>query len=355
MASGTMSGSGTLGDPYLVEDALDLKAIESYGYDKYYEQTQDITLGVFEPIGYGTTTTKTDFTGDYDGAGFSIKNGSITVTSGNYHNGIFAYLSGAVVKNIVIDNVDVICSINGGIVCGTMVISSQVLDITIKNSSLIIIGSPTNIANIGLITGYCADSIIDGVTVESTSIYTEKLRVGGIVGDLDGASTVRNCTLDALCSITGATAIAQSIGGIAGYQHNVSALVEKCLNEADISSPLGVDMGGIVGFSLSGTISNCHNKGELTGNTEVGGILGYVSGSSVAVRYCLNEGNINATALAGGILGGTGASGSIQYNYALNTSITRTSGVLVTFGRISGTTTGTYTSNYALDTMTMNT
>lgn len=355
MASGTMSGSGTLGDPYLVEDALDLKAIESYGYDKYYEQTQDITLGVFEPIGYGTTTTKTDFTGDYDGAGFSIKNGSITVTSGNYHNGIFAYLSGAVVKNIVIDNVDVICSIYGGIVCGSMVVSSQVSNITIKNSTLTLVGSPLNVANMGGITGYCDDSIIDGVTVESTSISAEKLRFGGIVGDLDGTSIVRNCILDENSSITSTTNLSGSVGGIVGYQHDVNALVEKCLNEASVSSPLGNNIGGIVGFCTTGTILNCHNKGEITGSSAAAGILAYVGGTSVAVRYCLNEGNINATALAGGIIGNTGAAGSIQYNYALNTTITRTSGVLVTFGRISGTTTGTYTSNYALDTMTMNT
>ena len=120
MAGGTMTGAGTLGDPYLVEDATDLKAIETYGYSAYYRQANDFTLGTFEPVGYASGAgTGTAFTGEYAGNDKTISNGTISYGSDSYI-GIFAYIdTGGTVKDLIVQNVDVDGNLYvGGIVGG---------------------------------------------------------------------------------------------------------------------------------------------------------------------------------------------------------------------------------------------
>lgn len=353
MAGGTMSGSGTVGDPYQVEDATDLKAIETYGYDKYYIQMNDITLGVFVAVGHTAGTGKTDFTGFYDGDGFSIKDGSVTVTSGDYYNGIFAYINGGEVSNVILDNIDGTYSLYGGTLAGGL--SSATIDeITVKNLTVELIGSPSANADLGGLAGWSDDSNITNITIENVQVTAAKHYLGICLGEAIGTTQVIGVTTDSNCSVIG-TSTASSIGGIIGRVNEVNVDVEKCLNEGTVSNATGNIIGGIVGNLSYGDVRNCHNKGSITGGLSVGGITGASGSNTSTIRYCLNEGNIVAVSNGGGISGIANSSVTIQYNYSLNATITRSSGVLTAFGRITGTSSGTISDNYALDTMTMNT
>jgi hypothetical protein len=353
MASGTMSGSGTIADPYLVEDALDLKAIESYGYDKYYEQTQDITLGTFEPIGFIALTTTNTFTGTYDGKGFSIKNGSITVTVNDYYSGIFANISGATIKDIVIDTVVLTGSVYSGLIAGKAT-NSTISDITLIDCTVSNAGGGFTTIYMGGVVGALDDVIVDGITIENITISTNAGRVGAVAGDMEDVSEIRNVQVDSDSTISATTTLGSYIGGIVGYKQDNTCLVEKCLNEATITSQ-GTYTGGIAGHNYKGSILNCHNKGSVTGVNLVGGITGHGGEAVSSVDYCLNEGNVAGRASVGGIIGSASSNTRVRYCYALNTTVTRTTDVATSFGRISGVTLGVYTSNYALDTMTMNT
>lgn len=59
-----------------------------------------------------------------------------------------------------------------------------------------------------------------------------------------------------------------------------------------------MSIGGIVGEVYRSTIENCYNTGDISGNSDVGGIIG-VSGSSpeepLQVKNCYNIGNITST------------------------------------------------------------
>jgi hypothetical protein len=353
MASGTMSGSGTIGDPYLVEDALDLKAIESYGYDKYYEQTQDITLGTFIPIGFIAGTTTNTFTGTYDGKGFSIKNGSITVSVGDYYSGIFADISGATIKDLVVDTVVLTGGVFSGLIAGKIT-NSTISDITLIDCTVSNAGSGFSALYMGGVVGSLDVSTVDGITIENITIGTNGGRVAAVAGYMESVSVIRNAQVDSDSTITATTSYGIHIGGIVGYKADIACLVEKCLNEATITSQ-ATYTGGIAGYNYKGSIINCHNKGSITGVNLVGGITGHGGEATSSVDYCLNEGNVAGSASVGGIIGSASSATKVRYCYALNTTVTRASGVLTSFGRISGVALGTYTSNYALDTMTMNT
>ena len=68
-----MTGSGTIGDPYIISSKADLQAIDS-DMTAYYELANDIDCAHA-----WTTLSSDDFTGHLDGKGFKITHISASV------------------------------------------------------------------------------------------------------------------------------------------------------------------------------------------------------------------------------------------------------------------------------------
>lgn len=360
MAGGTMSGSGTALDPYQVEDALDLKAIESYGYGNNYLQVNDFTLGTFTAVGHVAGTSYTDFTGVYDGGGYTIRDGDITVSSGDYYNGIFARVNGgsAEVKNLVLDNVDGTFSRYGGLITGEAYFS-DITNITIKNCTITWDGIGYYI---GALVGQAYSNDIDNIFIQNVHMYSADYSVNelGFIAGHGYRPIITNCRVNNKSSIA-CLADGSDIGGIIGVLDHLGD-VEKCLNQATIHGSTNV--GGIVGEMTYTTtnipdINDCHNKGDISafsrtlGGSSAGGIVGKCDGN---VQRCLNEGNITGVDSCGGIAGTNGVKTNIDYCYTYNTKITRRANSTgLNFGKISGSTAFTSPTdfNYALNTMVM--
>ncbi len=279
-------GSGTLGDPYLIERpehlawlarATNDAQFASYFLCKieksrmafqgvYFKQTADIDLAGldFTPIGnyqsYSNYANRHGFGGIYDGDGYAIMNATINAqknsgsaaTAGyatdTYTSGIFGLLAGnAVVKNIKAKNIDV----------GT---------------------------------------ILNANATTSAGVFGETFS-GVIAGLMIGASTVTNCTTDANCSAAGVYA-----GGIVGYQNSATE-VSYCVNRATVTGDRAA--GGIIGAAEAHTITYNVNYGSINLITfkrwaGVGGIIGAYSlnegnGTQAnAVSYCVNAGKLTA-------------------------------------------------------------
>jgi uncharacterized repeat protein (TIGR02543 family) len=100
------SGDGTETSPFPVYDVDTLRKVGSgtdgWGLNKHYRQVQDITLsqpavGQSNWTAIGTSTGQ--FTGSFDGNGFTISN--LTINRTTAYQGIFGYIgTGGVVKNI---------------------------------------------------------------------------------------------------------------------------------------------------------------------------------------------------------------------------------------------------------------
>jgi hypothetical protein len=117
----------------------------------------------------------------------------------------------------------------------------------------------------------------------------------GLFGYIDGGH-VENLT------VTGAiTSESQDVGGIAGYV--VRGSVENVVNKADITGNNG-NCGGVVGnLGVYSTLTNASNEGDIvSGNVRVGGVVG-VASKQASVTNASNTGMVTGDFNVGGVIG----------------------------------------------------
>ena len=233
-------GFGIKTNPYLIEDAEDLKLLaekvnsgEAYA-NTYFKQTADIDLNNetnWTPIGTVTNDGKDarPFKGTFDGDGYKITNLKVTGNSNNA--GLFGYVDGAIIQNC-----NVTGEVNGydyvGGVVGNAYGKTQILSCSFR----------------GDVTG-------------------EDSYIGGIAGSARG--TIKNCY--ALADVTATEFIA---GGIAGYAYHVT--IENCYYGGNVSARNTA--GGIAGLVSGSTIKNCVSLAKsVTDSDFVNRIVGDVS------------------------------------------------------------------------------
>ena len=216
-----ISGDGTVGSPYLIADAQQLryiaekiKAGKSGLHNKIYNLTSDINInGEWTPI--GTNGSGKMFQGTFDGCGHTIT-GSINVEGlvGNDGAGLFGTISSATVKNI----------------------------------------------------NNCAD-----VTVTVADASKQNQFVGAIVGNALYGSTVENCSNSGKV-----TANAGFVGGIVGRMYvsntdvskSVTAMLEACRNEGIVNNTTTASAGSKSAGGIVGSIqvvAECADKVVVRG------------------------------------------------------------------------------------------
>ena len=314
-------GSGTQEDPYLIESAQNLAYIAAKTNESIYNGdgfrmmyvdtcfllTVNIDLGAdagmeWEPIAAnGANWWKGQFSGHFDGGGHSFTN--LTISNDGDFFGIFGFMNGGSLKNMVVEGNDINISHIYTYLCGPVgLLLGYGMDVTIENC--------VNKAN---------------VNWETINIDTGHCNLGGLFGQLDN-STINNCHNYGNISgpATHAFYNGPSCGGIAGCLNN--CVVDDCSNYGSMNIIVVWDMatrymygGGIAGC-MTGTISNCSNNGDLffqgsfpwdSDIRSVGGIIGYTSSESdnmLVVENCYANCNMNIVddtlqSWAGGIIG----------------------------------------------------
>lgn len=191
--------------------------------------------------------------------------------------------------------------------------------------------------------GYIGEEgIVKNLTVDGS--VTGNYYIGGIVGR--NAGTVINCHNS--CDVTGSGSyyhengltISIAVGGIAGN----SGTVTNCYNTGNVTGNGNCHIGGIVGYSV-GAVTNCYNFGNVTagieeyiGYIDIGGIIGWGSGSGKPLTTCYNTGKIvgiGDLVNIGGIVGYTRLNPSLVEN-CYNTGTVTGAGHNVNIGGITG-------------------
>ena len=224
--------------------------------DKTIYLENDLDLGGHEwiSIGDGANTDVGSFQGVFDGQSHVIYNlysheGLKSENKDNnnnlYRNGLFGSIYNATVKNLGIENADIVIPMNDTSTYGKGILVDWMTDSTINNC-------------------YTTGSITGGS-------YIEKY-IGGIAGFLNGNNSISQCYSTA--AITG------------NYDGEYYAEQAGGLKPMDCWDSLG----GIVGASYTGqvTISDCWFGGEIVVNSiqaPVGGIIGF--GKGVSMVNCL--------------------------------------------------------------------
>ena len=180
--------------------------------------------------------------------------------------------------------------------------------------------------------------------------------VGGIVGQWRDGGTFENCVNYGTISSAGASGdvymagMAGNIGSNDLAEGTAVFNLENCVNYGTIGATNINHVAGMIAYKYNKTcqinLTGCVNHGQLTGKTNVGGMIAANLDSTVSISNSKNFGAITATTTAGGIVGtssgATTVSGSA--NYGILRGNTYTGGIV---GAASGTNTISGSANYA--------
>ncbi len=325
-------GTGTESDPYKITKAEDFTELATQVNDnavsftgKYFALENDITIPstfTYTPIGkWVSYSVQNKFDGVFDGKNHTITDLVLSTQTGDRYSGLFAVVDTAgVIKNLNLANpkvtVDAGTSVSGGTIVGQL--AGTVDNVHVKGGSYTssISGFKGGLVGHVLGGGYVLNSSYSG---SMTNVNT----FAAIVGQLYGV--VRNCWSDAtltaqiesqtytggivgvaLGSMAGAGnpqveisdcyfygTISSVSGNCGGIVANASKVVmERCWNAGYIQS--GNYTGGIAGQITDTSLKDSYNTGTVynQSSSSVGGIVGYLSGSSSSLENCLSLGTI---------------------------------------------------------------
>jgi hypothetical protein len=269
--------------------AFNTYARTANGLTRHYKLVQNITLAGSNNWTAIGASGSNNFTGSFDGQGYTISNLNINTTAD--YQGMFGSIdTGGIVKNL-------------GLVGGRVSGGSRVGGIAGTNRAMV-----QNCYVTGNISG---------------SDF-----VGGVVGHNNGG-TVQNCYTTGNISSTGSSSV---IGGVAGY--NNTGTVQNCYATGNVSSTGSSSVIGGVAGRNSGMMQNCYATGNVSGGSTAGGVVGNNSSNTVQNCAALNPGvrkTSSGDTNIGRVMGNN--SGLAANNYARSTGMT----VLYNWNGIAGT------------------
>lgn len=205
------------------------------------------------------------FQGTFDGNGHKITN--LTGT-----NGLFASTSGATIKNVGLENVN----INGSSYVGGLIGNATNTNI----SNCYTTGSINGTSDVGGLVGYTNSTTGTNLyeNIYSSANVTGSSKVGGLLGETHSRNSDFNIkNAYAIGDVTGS---GSQIGGFAGYMYNDQ------------------DTDGLNGKETD--IRNCYAGGNVTGSDKVGGFWGeYLywgdGGDYCYIEKCNASGKVNCS------------------------------------------------------------
>ena len=152
-------------------------------------------------------------------------------------------------------------------------------------------------ANQGLF-GYVNGGTVKNCVVQG-SVVSTKGYVAGIVG-YNNKGTIENCMSTVDVNGSGGSFV-HYYDGIAGYSNGT---VTGCVNGGSITATGGSACGGVVGCNFGGTVTNSYNKGNVSNpGSHVGGVVGQSRQSGAKVENCYNIGAVSGNTNVGAVVG----------------------------------------------------
>jgi hypothetical protein len=269
-------GSGTAGDPYLINTPAQMNTIglNQGDWDKHFKLVADIDMSAYTGESYNiigyyiSSDDQQAFTGVFDGNGHAISNFTYvsSATEEIWDIGLFGFVDG---ENADIKNLGLV-------------------DPNVYAPTAILVGAIVGDLKYA---GIFHDCYVDGGSVSGE--YT----VGGLAGrSLSSTITIYNCHAIS-CSVS---AVEQIAAGVTG---KLRGNMSKCYAVCEVTSGSGDAAGGLVGINW-GAISYCHASCNVSGRSDVGGLVASNNVSATLGRASIS--NCYATGTASGSGGGIG-------------------------------------------------
>lgn len=260
-AENGITGKGTEAEPYTISTANGfayfMRIVQSNAWtgrasQYYWQLTEDIDLDN-QPWPYGSNSGST-FQGHFDGGNHTVSNLTLNVTT-NSNYGLFPTIQGA-------NATDKLAEVKNLKISG------------VTFNSAVSRGSNTNL---GALAGIAKQVNISNITVSNvafnyTAPITDWNRVGGVIGYVDGYTTITGVQANTITATFSDAATTKNLncGGLIGMTN----------------SGVGIT---IKGNSVTGVTITAN--GNTTYNTFIGGLMGCVKGNSSPDRRTLVVGN----------------------------------------------------------------
>ncbi|WP_175526560.1 MBG domain-containing protein, partial [Rhodonellum ikkaensis] len=290
-------GKGTELEPYQIEDWEHLYNIRNFetnyfilnndlnaassGYETYAAQAANSGAGWLPPFSLNNIY--------LDGKGFTI--GDLFINrkvTGGYNTGLFGGLNNSSIKNLVLEDFQVVGANTTGALVGYA--ESVVFDnVHVINANISSIEY-----NTGLLIGRGVFSNVLNSSAEG--ILSGEYRLGGIFGGLDFGKIENSF---AKVTITGT----QAIGGLVGmYYVNPSQIAIKQSFASGTISGSG-NLGGLIGQSYNSKVHDSYSQVDVKGTgNNIGGLIG--SGENTEFLNSYATGKVQGAGSVGGISGG---------------------------------------------------
>ena len=318
IAAAFAGGTGTAEDPYQIANGAELAYLassvnsgETYE-DEYFVLTANINLNglSWTPIAnsfsdalFGGSDYRV-FAGNFDGKGYTISNvsiGSETTPLESDVLGLFGATEGKI-SNLNLDTV----SIHG----------------VAKIASGYVVGIAGGL--VGSSAGSIENCHVTGLAMDMSAPsngYAAAYWVGGLVGALDGAQLINEC------SVSGSITEKAGKGSIGGLIGELGKAAKITYSRSDVTvnvkadSRGGANVGGFIGKGNGKTdaetiIQNCYAMGNVTGGAYTGGFAGGLWGLNI--KNCYASGNVSQAAAAMASFVGTDASDTNYYGSITN-------------------------------------
>ena len=317
-AAAFAGGTGTAEDPYQIANGAQLAYLASSvnNGETYEEKNFVLTANInlnglpWTPIAnsfsdalFGGTDYRI-FAGNFDGKGYTISNVSIGSETTPFESDVFGLFgaTGGKISNLNLDTV----SIHG----------------VAKIASGYVVGIAGGL--VGSSAGSIENCHVTGLAMDMSAPsngYAAAYWVGGLVGALDGAQLINEC------SVSGSITEKAGKGSIGGLIGELGKAAKITYSRSDVTvnvkadSRGGANVGGFIGKGNGKTdaetiIRNCYATGNVTGGAYTGGFAGGLWGLNI--KNCYASGNVSQAAAAMASFVGTDASDSNYYGSITN-------------------------------------
>ncbi|MCR3955157.1 MAG: hypothetical protein NUK57_02605 [Gudongella sp.] len=285
------------------------------GLTDSYVQVADIDLSDFEDwesIGGLGEVYFEAFEGTFDGNGYAISN--LKDIGDTEYIGLFGYVSGATINNIIIQDPIIMGDYFGGALAG-YIENSYIANISVEkinNQDSIISGNSVLGGLVGSSMNSTFEDLFNEVDVEGEG------NVGGILGeyyDFDSGRDDFLVNAENRGNVTGSSSLGGIVGTSTGIMENLVNQGQVRLLDRFYASKYLLSYGGIAGLN-NGSITDARNYGDVWAFepdsddinnmlTGIGGIAGSNSGNGIIIDS-QNHGSILGEKSVGGIAGANG-------------------------------------------------
>lgn len=262
-----------------------------------------------------------DFMGNFDGQNYTISSLYINRPDDSYVGfiGIKGFSNegkNSIVRNLNLDNVNMIASDFSGAICGSIV-NVDIVNCSVKGNV-----QTEYQGGAGIVGSAESTNVINCKNYASISSINNSDYISGIVGETFTHNDEGNYIIEECYNYGEITSTTKGYGisGIVGMVDNTNITVDKCVNYGNIHG--GQLVGGIVGDN-GGVVQNCYNVGSLVSDDKIlGGIVGCNSDYGDVpgiLKNSYNIGTLTGNEKVAGIIAGGDKEIIVENSYWLET------------------------------------